>query len=108
MRTKDPSLQERPLLTFLVFGLFFLSGAFALVYEVSWVRALKLEFGSTTLAVSAVLTVFMGGLALGSWLSGKRVDRIVNPLTIYGGIELCLATYALLTPLLFQKVLPLF
>ncbi len=95
-------------LTSLVFALFFLSGAFALVYEVSWVRALTLEFGSTTLAVSTVLTVFMGGLALGSWLAGRWVDRTVNPLTQYGVIELSLAAYALVTPLLFQHVLPLF
>ena len=71
-------------MTSLVFALFFLSGAFALVYEVSWVRALTLEFGSTTLAVSTVLTVFMGGLALGSWLAGRRVDRFVNPLRSTG------------------------
>ncbi len=43
-------------LNFLVFSLFFLSGAFALIYEVSWVRAMSLQFGSTTLAVSTVVT----------------------------------------------------
>ena len=113
-RTPDPrgdgnaSPRKSLLLTFLVFTLFFFSGAFALVYEVSWVRALTLEFGSTTLAVSTVLTVFMGGLALGSWLAGRWVDRSVNPLTQYGVIELSLAAYALVTPLLFQHVLPLF
>ena len=113
-RTPDPrgdgnaSPRKSLLLTFLVFTLFFFSGAFALVYEVSWVRALTLEFGSTTLAVSTVLTVFMGGLALGSWLAGRWVDRFVNPLTQYGVIELSLAAYALVTPLLFQHVLPLF
>ncbi|MFQ5656673.1 MAG: fused MFS/spermidine synthase, partial [Candidatus Methylomirabilales bacterium] len=70
--------------------------------------ALTLEFGSTTLAVSTVLTVFMGGLALGSWLAGRWVDRFVNPLTRYGAIELGLALYVFLTPPLFRYVLPLF
>ena len=32
---------------------------------------LTLVFGSTTLAVSTVLTAFMGGLGLGSYLAGR-------------------------------------
>ena len=47
---------------------FFLSGFSGLLYEVLWLRMLILIFGSTTLAVSTVLTSFMGGLALGSYL----------------------------------------
>jgi spermidine synthase len=99
---------ERLSLTSLVFGFFFLSGAFALVYEVSWVRAMTLLFGSTSLAASTVLSVFMGGLALGAWLSGRRADRLGAPLTTYGVIEVALSLYALLTPWLFRWVLPVF
>ena len=95
-------------LAILTLGLFFFSGAFALVYEVSWVRAITLEFGSTTLAVSTVLTVFMGGLALGAWLIGSRIDTSQRPLTIYGYLELALAGYTLATPLLFKFLLPAF
>lgn len=91
-----------------VFALFFLSGACALAYEVSWVRALTLHFGSTTLAVSTVLTVYMGGLALGAHIVGRYVDRWAAPLTRYGSLELALALYALLTLKLFDWVLPLF
>ncbi len=94
--------------TSLVFGLFFFSGAFALVYEVAWVRALSLQFGSTSLAVSTVLTLFMGGLALGAWLAGRRADRLASPLTLYGLLELLLAGYALFTPTLFRASLPIF
>ncbi len=36
-------------------GLFFVSGATALIYQVVWSRLLTLSFGSTTLAVSTVL-----------------------------------------------------
>ncbi len=95
-------------LNILVFSLFFLSGAFALIYEVSWVRAMSLQFGSTTLAVSTVLTLFMGGLALGAWLAGKMADRFTDPLARYGLIEIALAVYALLTPVLFRLVFPIF
>ena len=51
----------------LLLGLFFLSGACGLVYQVVWLRQLTLIFGATAYATSAVLSTFMGGLALGSY-----------------------------------------
>ena len=45
-----------------------------MIYEVLWMRMLILIFGSITFAVSTVLTAFMGGLALGSYLSGRGID----------------------------------
>ena len=65
----------RILLSGVIYLMFFLSGAAALIYEVVWVRSLSLVFGGTHLAVTAVLSVFMGGLALGSYLIGRRVER---------------------------------
>ena len=56
----------------LIYVLFFLSGAAALVYQVVWVRALTLVFGGSHLAVTAVLSIFMGGLAIGGYVVGKR------------------------------------
>jgi spermidine synthase len=50
---------------------FLLSGATGLIYEVVWARMLGLVFGATTIAISAVLAAFMGGLALGSALAAK-------------------------------------
>lgn len=55
---------------------FFLSGAAALVYETLWVRAFSLVMGGTAVAVSAVLSAYMAGLALGSWHGGKLADRL--------------------------------
>jgi spermidine synthase len=69
-------------------ALFFLSGAAALVYQVTWARSLGLVFGGTHLAVATVLAVFMGGLALGSALLGRRADRTARPLRLYGLLEL--------------------
>lgn len=92
----------------LIFLLFFGSGAVGLIYEVCWVRLLTLHFGSTFPAVSTVLTVFMGGLAAGAWIGGRWADRIARPLAVYGALELALAVYAALTPLLFDRVMPLF
>jgi spermidine synthase len=55
--------------------LFFVSGLCGLIFESLWTRQLVLVFGSTTFALSTVLCAFMGGLALGSYLAGKRIDR---------------------------------
>ena len=55
---------------------FFLSGASGLVFETVWTRQLGLIFGSTTLAIATVLSVFMGGLAVGSAIAGRYADRL--------------------------------
>lgn len=68
--------------------IFLLSGMGGLVYEVVWMRMLVRTFGITIYAVSTVLVVFMGGLALGSFLAarGRRWSR--RPLFAYGLIEI--------------------
>jgi len=83
---------------------FVLSGATGLIYEVLWARMLGLVFGATTLAVSTVLAAFMGGLALGSALAGKLASRITKPIATYGWMEIGIALYALLVPLLFRWI----
>lgn len=83
---------------------FILSGATGLIYEVLWARMLGLVFGGTTLAVSTVLAAFMGGLALGSAIAGRTAARLTKPLRAYGLIEIGIAAYALLVPLLFRLV----
>jgi spermidine synthase len=89
----------------LVYLIFFLSGAAALMYEVVWVRSLSLIFGGTHLAVTSVLSVFMGGLALGSFLIGKRVDAVKNPLRLYGLLEIGIALSAVIF-IFLMKIYP--
>lgn len=85
----------------LVFTWFFFSGLAALIYQVLWARQLELLFGSTLYAISTILSVFMAGLALGSYLFGRAVDRSKNPLRLYAILEGIIGLYALLTPFLF-------
>ena len=92
----------------IVLAFFFFSGAFSLVYELSWVRMLTFVFGSTVLSASTVVSVYMGGLGLGAWLAGRKSTRISRPVRTYGLIEISLAIYVLTTPLLFSYVLPVF
>ncbi len=79
--------------------LLFGSGMTALIYQVAWMRELRLIFGFSTAASAAVLAIFMGGLGAGSWLLGKRADAAANPLAFYGRLELLVAGGAALTPL---------
>src|SRR2546423_6204352 len=83
---------------------FVLSGATGLIYEVLWARMLGLVFGATTLAVSTVLAALMSGLALGSALAARFASRIKKPIATYGLMEIGIAIYALLVPLLFRVV----
>jgi spermidine synthase len=78
--------------------LFFCSGASALVYQVLWMRLLGLTFGVTVWAASTVLACFMGGLALGSVLAGRWVDRSSRPLLWFGLCEAAVGVCGLLTP----------
>src|SRR5256712_9013568 len=71
----------------LLLGLFFLSGISGLLYEVAWTRMLHLLFGDTVLAVSTVLASFMAGLALGSFWSGRDVERPPHVFAPYAGLD---------------------
>ncbi len=81
--------------------IFVLSGFAGLVYEVVWARQLVLVFGNTTQAVSAILTGFFGGMAIGSVVGGRIADRVRNPLRMYAILELLVVVAVLLTPTTF-------
>jgi spermidine synthase len=75
--------------------LFFGTGACGLVYQQLWVRQLSLVFGVTVYAVSTVLASFFAGLALGSFVAGRFVDRARRPLQWYGIVEILVGVAAL-------------
>jgi spermidine synthase len=101
--TRSPPIR-RVLLPAVLFALFFLSGAAAIVYEVAWTRRLTLLFSASTLAVSAVLSAFMLGLASGAALLGRLGDRVRRPLLLYGILELLVGAYALVFPALTRAI----
>ena len=85
-----------------------MSGATGLVYEVVWTRLLTLIMGNTHYSIATVLTAFMGGLALGSFVGGKIIDRDFNPLAAYAILEAGIGIYCLLIPLFIELAFPLF
>ncbi|MFH1529479.1 MAG: fused MFS/spermidine synthase [Pseudomonadota bacterium] len=99
----QPAASRRPAFSILVL-LFLFSGLGGLMYEVVWLRMLIRAFGVTVYAVTTVLAVFMGGLALGSFLAGKRTHRWKNLLKVYAGIEVLIGISALIATLLMQAL----
>lgn len=93
---------------YLVLAFFFLTGLTGLAYELVWIRLLILSFGSTQFAITTVLATFMAGLALGSIIFGRVVDRYPFPLRVYAVIEVLLGIYCVLSPWVFYLVKSLY
>ena len=106
--------------TNLVLAVFFVSGASGLIYEVAWFRLLSLSFGVSVYAASAVLTAFMGGLALGSWVFGKITAHwqqnnsteqrsiAASLLRLFALLVIGIALFAFATPPLFAGLTSLY
>lgn len=84
-------------------GLLFVSGASSLMFEIIWMRAIGLHFGTTTPGISTVLAAFMAGLATGNWLFGPRADRHPRPVHLYRLLELGIGLGGLVISLLLLK-----
>lgn len=78
--------------------IYFCSGACSLIDEVVWVRLLKLTLGNTVYASSIVVSMFMGGLALGALIMSRYADRVGRKLRLYAVLEVLVTISALLMP----------
>ncbi|MBI2428837.1 MAG: fused MFS/spermidine synthase, partial [Ignavibacteriales bacterium] len=88
--------------------LFIFSGATGLVYQIVWFKYLSLFLGNTTYAQTIVLATFMGGLAIGAALWGRRADRIRKPVMLYAILELGIAAYCFFYPNILSVVKTIF
>jgi len=79
--------------------LFFASGATALAYEVIWFKRFSHVWGSSTLAMAAVVASFLLGLGIGAHVFGRVADRLHEPLRWYGYCEIAIGVLALAIPL---------
>jgi spermidine synthase len=96
-----------PRLKQLLFLLFFLSGFCGLLYQVIWVRLAFASFGIITPVLSIVISVFMLGLALGSWAGGALIRPMtrrtgVSAVVFYGVAEALIGLGAFAVPGLFS------
>ena len=87
-----------------VIACFVLSGFAALLYQTAWMRQFSLVFGTSELAIAAVLAAYMGGLALGAAIAARYVHRIRRPVLFYGLLEAGIAISALSVPWLLSML----
>ena len=95
------------MLTQTLFALFVLSGFCGLVYQIVWLRLAFKSFGIATPVLSVVVSVFMLGLALGSWGAGRFIvararRRNLSPIHLYAAAEMLIGISAFLVPLAFD------
>ncbi len=72
---------------------FVLSGVAGLTYEVLWSRYLSLFVGHSAYAQVLVLSVYLGGMALGALAIAGTAERANRPLLWYAGAEALLAFF---------------
>jgi spermidine synthase len=82
-----------------------LSGFASLSLEVIWTRMLVLVIGTSTYAFVTMLSSFLVGIALGSWLARPLVDRLANPRRAFGWLQLAIAATTLATLPLVRVVI---
>ncbi len=102
LRAQNPPVARRWL-----FAFFLVSGFCSLVLEVVWLRLAMACFGVTTAMTSIVLSVFMGGLAIGSWGAGRLARALSGKppaaiLRLYAAAEIVIALGATSVPLLLE------
>ena len=61
-------------LTISLFFIFALSGFSGLIYESIWTHYIKLILGHAAYAQTLVLSIFMGGMAIGAWLTARKTN----------------------------------
>jgi spermidine synthase len=81
--------------TAILFIVFALSGFAGIIYESIWSHYLKLFLGHAAYAQTIVLVLFMGGLALGSWIGARLERRIDDSLMAYVAVEIGIGVLAL-------------
>src|SRR6266403_4843539 len=100
-----PRAEEKPSAAgrSILFALFAASGFAGLIYESIWTHYLKLFLGHAAYAQALVLAIFMGGMALGSWLAARWSGRLRNLLLAYAVTEALVAAFALVFHAVFAS-----
>jgi spermidine synthase len=85
-------------------AIFVVSGFTGLIYESIWAQYLRLFLGHAAYAQTVVLAMFMGGMALGSWLVARYCARLKDLLWGYLLVEAVAGIFGVLFHRLFSIV----
>jgi spermidine synthase len=96
---RNPVVKKKRLLILYLFaGLFLISGAAGLIYEIVWQRLLELYFGVTMISVTLIVSAYMAGLGLGSLIGGRIARNLKKTLFLYGLLEIGIAIFGVFSP----------
>lgn len=96
LSTSDPASPVRRAVLAISMTFFVSSGFAALIYQSVWSTYLGLVLGHAAYAQALVLSIFMGGMAIGSWLSSRVRIGPERLILAYGVIELVIGVLGLL------------
>ncbi len=89
----------------LLFAIFTLSGAAALVYQVCWQRLLFGAFGVDVESITIIVSTFMLGLGCGALIGGKLADRYDDQIiNLFVAAELAIGSFGLASPWLISAL----
>jgi spermidine synthase len=81
-----------------------ITGFCAMVYEVGWLRLLIPILSSSTYSFTIILTVFIGGITLGSYLVYKFQSRIKKPLFFVGFCQFAIVISILISLPFYERI----
>jgi spermidine synthase len=82
------------------------SGFAGLGYQIVWTQQSALWLGHEAAAVLAVLAAFFGGIALGSFALGERIERSSHPARWYAGCEAVIGIWSIVLAFLLPRIAP--
>ncbi|HKW51314.1 MAG TPA: fused MFS/spermidine synthase, partial [Candidatus Eisenbacteria bacterium] len=87
-----------------VLPIFAISGFTAILYEVAWTRILAVPFGGMVYAFSAILAIYLVGIALGASAAARLLRYVKAPVALFGVLQGVLAAAAALGSRLFERI----
>jgi spermidine synthase len=90
-------MTTRPSRSGFVYALFFFSGAAGLGCQMVWVRMFAAGVGHEVPAMLGVTSAFLGGMAVGAWILGRRIGEASNGARWYGSLELLIGAWSVLS-----------
>lgn len=83
---------------------FAVSGFTAILYEVAWTRILTVPFGGMVYAFSAILAIYLVGIALGAGLATRLLRQLRSPVALFGALQLLLAAAVAAGTRLYERI----
>jgi spermidine synthase len=87
-----------------ILPLFALSGFTAILYEVTWTRILTVPFGGMVYAFSAILAIYLAGIALGAAVASRILKLWRAPVALFGILQALLAAATALGARLLDRL----